>query len=279
MDLGNKTALCACKDAVSLHSLGANSPRLILGDDTGLFGIPCACRSKRERLFVKASKLKFAGRVLFSRVPLRFAGLFSVLSLAALCSAQVAKPILTPTPTPPPPSAAPAQTPTTPVPVVEASNYIIGPDDVLQITVWKEPSLSGTFPVRPDGMISMVLLGDVRASGLTPMQLGENLKLDLKKFVQDPLVTVLVTSTNSQRIFLVGEVNHVGAIPLTPGMSPLQAIASGGGLTAFAHTKKIYILRGPQGHQQKIPFNYKTAVRGRDQQVIALQPGDTVVVP
>ena len=201
-----------------------------------------------------------------------------VFSLAAFGCAQMAKPILTPQPAAPP-ATAPSQLPASPVPVVEASKYIIGPDDVLQITVWKEPTLSGAVPVRPDGMISMALLGDVRAAGLTPMQLSTNLSLQLKKYVQDPLVTVVVTSVNSQRIFLVGEVGHVGAIPLTPGMTPLQAIAAAGGLTPFAKSKHIYILRGPEGKQQKIPFNYKAALRGENQQNITLLPNDTVVVP
>lgn len=206
-----------------------------------------------------------------------FAGLWAILALTAgFCPAQTAKPILTPAP--PPPAAAQASV-IPPQPVDEASNYVIGPDDVLQITVWKEPSLSGTFPVRPDGMISMVLLGDVRASGLTAMQLGHNLTIELKKYVQDPLVTVLVTQVNSQRIFMVGEVGHVGSISLTPGMTPLQAIASAGGLGPFANSKKIYILRGAQGHQKKIPFNYKAALRGDNRQIITLEPGDTVVVP
>jgi polysaccharide export outer membrane protein len=195
-----------------------------------------------------------------------------------LGGAQVAKPILTPEPAAPP-AAPPVQAEAKPVPVIEASKYIIGPDDVLQVTVWKEPTLSGTFPVRPDGMISMVLLGDVKAAGLTPMQLSSNLTLQLKKYVQDPLVTVLVTSVNSQRIFLVGEVGHVGALPLTPGMTPLQAIAAAGGLTPFAKSKHIYILRGPEGKQQKIPFNYKEALRGENKQTITLLPNDTVVVP
>jgi polysaccharide export outer membrane protein len=190
----------------------------------------------------------------------------------------MAKPILTPEPAPPP-ATAPSQTQASPVPVIEASKYIIGPDDVLQITVWKEPTLSGAVPVRPDGMISMALLGDVKAAGLTPMQLSANLTLQLKKYVQDPLVTVVVTSVNSQRIFLVGEVGHVGAIPLTPGMTPLQAIAAAGGLSPFAKSKHIYILRGPEGKQEKIPFNYKAALRGENQQNIILLPNDTVVVP
>ena len=202
-----------------------------------------------------------------------------MLGIAALCVAQAGKPVLTPAPQPPAP--APTTAPTTTsnqAPVVGAS-YVIGPEDVLQVTVWKEQTLSGTFPVRPDGMISMVLLGDVKASGLTPSQLAENLTTQYKKYVQDPLVTVLVQQVNSQRIFVVGEVGHVGPIPMTPGMTPLQAIATAGGLSPYAHKKGIYILRGPQGKQEKIPFNYKKAVAGDNSQNIILLPNDTVVVP
>jgi polysaccharide export outer membrane protein len=201
-----------------------------------------------------------------------------MLGIAALCVAQAARPVLTPAPAPPAPAAtAPAATPSGPA-HVDAS-YVIGPDDVLQVTVWKEQTLSGSFPVRPDGMISMVLLGDVKAAGLTPEQLAANLTAQYKKYVQDPLVTVLVQQVNSQRIFIVGEVGHVGPIPITPGMTPLQAIASAGGLSPYAHKTRIYILRGPQGKQEKIPFNYKTALRGDNSQNIVLLPNDTVVVP
>ena len=200
-----------------------------------------------------------------------------MLGIAALCVAQAAKPILTPAPEPAAPAAAPVATPSGP-PAVDAS-YVIGPEDVLQVTVWKEPTLSGPVPVRPDGMISMVLLGDVKAAGLTPTQLSANLTTQYKKYIQDPLVTVLVQQVNSQRIFVVGEVGHVGAIALTPGMTPLQAIASAGGLTPYAHKKSIYILRGPQGKQEKIPFDYKAALRGDNPQNVTLLPNDTVVVP
>jgi polysaccharide export outer membrane protein len=162
---------------------------------------------------------------------------------------------------------------------VDPATYLVGPEDVLQITVWKEQTLSGTFPVRPDGMISMVLLGDVKAAGLTPLQLAANLTTQYKKYIQDPLVTVGVQAVNSKHVFLVGEVGHVGPIPLTPGMTPLQAIAVAGGLTPYAHQKRIYILRGPQGTQEKIRFNYKAALRGDNHQDIALQPNDTIVVP
>lgn len=162
---------------------------------------------------------------------------------------------------------------------VDASTYIIGAEDVLQVTVWKEPTLSGTIPVRPDGMISLVLGGDMPAAGKTPMQLAAEITTRLKKYIQDPTVSVVVTAVNSQRIFLIGEVGHVGPVPLTAGMTPLQAIAAGGGLTPFANSKHIYILRGEQGKQQKIPFNYKGALKGDSRQNITLLPGDTIVVP
>ncbi len=128
-------------------------------------------------------------------------------------------------------------------------------------------------------MISLVLVGDVPAAGLTPMQLGKDITERLKKFIQDPSVSVVVTAVNSQRIFMIGEVGHVGPMSLTPGMTPLQAIAAAGGLSTFANSKRIYILRGPQGKQVKIPFNYKLALKGDSKQLIALEPGDTIVVP
>lgn len=161
---------------------------------------------------------------------------------------------------------------------MDASRYIIGPEDSLQVTVWKEPTLSGNFPVRPDGMISLVLVGDLPAAGLTPMALSNDITQRLKKYIQDPVVTVAVLGVNSQRIFLVGEVGKVGPIMLTPGMTPLQAIVSAGGLSQFANSKRIYILRMVAGKQQKLPFNYKQALKGENSG-ITLQPGDTIVVP
>jgi len=161
---------------------------------------------------------------------------------------------------------------------MDASRYIIGPEDSLQITVWKEPTLSGNFPVRPDGMISLVLVGDLPAAGLTPMALSNDITQRLKKYIQDPVVTVSVLGVNSQRIFLVGEVNKVGPVMLTPGMTPLQAIVSAGGLSQFANSKRIYILRTVNGKQQKYPFNYKAALKGENTGMNLL-PGDTIVVP
>jgi polysaccharide export outer membrane protein len=161
---------------------------------------------------------------------------------------------------------------------MDASRYIIGPEDSLQVTVWKEPTLSGNFPVRPDGMISLVLVGDLPAAGLTPMALSNDITQRLKKYIQDPVVTVAVLGVNSQRIFLVGEVGKVGPVMLTPGMTPLQAIVSAGGLSQFANSKRIYILRIVAGKQQKIPFNYKQALKGENTGMTLL-PGDTIVVP
>jgi polysaccharide export outer membrane protein len=188
----------------------------------------------------------------------------------------LAHPVITPT-TAAPEAAAPqvqAQAGDT-----DATRYVIGADDSLQVTVWQEPSISGTFPVRPDGMISLVLVGDIQAAGITPMHLAHDITIKLKKYIQDPIVSVVVAAVKSQRVFLVGEVNHAGPIVLTPGMTPLQAIAEGGGLTPYTSGKHIYILRGPQGKQTKIPFNYKLALKGDNRQDVPLLSGDTIVVP
>ena len=200
--------------------------------------------------------------------------------------AQAVKPAAAPTQhTTPPAEVAPAATPaTTPATSanyagpIDASRYIIGPEDSLQVTVWKEPTLSGNFPVRPDGMISLVLVGDIPAAGLTPMALSTDISQRLKKYIQDPVVTVVVLGVNSQRIFLVGEVGHVGPVMLTPGMTPLQAIVTAGGLSQFANSKRIYILRTVNGKQEKMPFNYKAALKGENPGMTLL-PGDTIVVP
>jgi polysaccharide export outer membrane protein len=162
---------------------------------------------------------------------------------------------------------------------VDPNRYVIGAEDNLQVTVWREPTLSGTIPVRPDGMISLVLVGDLKAAGLTPMQLATDITQRLKKFIQDPSVSVVVLAVNSQRVFLIGEVGHAGPVALTAGMTPLQAIAAAGGLSNFANSKHIYILRGEPGKQQKIPFNYKQALKGDNRETVALRPGDTIVVP
>jgi polysaccharide export outer membrane protein len=159
------------------------------------------------------------------------------------------------------------------------SDYVIGADDTLHISVWKEPDLTASLPVRPDGKISLPLLNDIPAAGLTPMQLRDSITEKLKKYVADPRVTVVVTAMNSRRIFVTGEVVHTGAMPLLPNMTMLQAL-SAAGFTQFANVKNIYLLRTENGRQVKLPFNYKDVVKGNHpEQNIMLRPGDTVVVP
>jgi polysaccharide biosynthesis/export protein len=166
-----------------------------------------------------------------------------------------------------------------PMPVSQAApTYIIGPDDTLYISVWKEQDLTETLPVRADGMISMPLLNDVQAAGLTPMQLSASLSEKLKKYVSDPHVTIVVTQMNSQRVYVTGEVLHPGAMNLTPDMTVLQALATSG-FTQFANTKGIYVLRNENGADKKFVVNYKKLIKGEGGQNIALKPGDTIVVP
>jgi len=163
--------------------------------------------------------------------------------------------------------------------VVDRS-YVIGPQDVLDINVWKEPELSRTVPVRPDGRISLPLLKDVQAAGLTPNQLAAHITQGLTEFIAGPDVTVIVTTTNSQRIYIVGEMMRPGTYPLSPGMTVLQALSNAGGFTQFASTKNIYVLRQENEKPVKFPFNFKEVIKGkRSEQNISLKTGDTIIVP
>ncbi len=163
-------------------------------------------------------------------------------------------------------------------PATTDQEYYIGPQDVLQIDVWKEPEITRTIPVRPDGKISLPLLNDVQAAGLTAMQLAGSIREGLTKYLQNPQVTVMVTQINSRRVFVTGEVAKSGAIPLLPGMTALQALSSAGGFTQFAKEKGIYILRNENGKQVKLPYNYKDVLKGQKED-IPLQSGDVIVVP
>jgi len=158
--------------------------------------------------------------------------------------------------------------------------YVIGPQDVLDISVWKEPEVSRVLPVRPDGKISLPLLRDVQAAGLTPSQLEARITEGLTGFITAPDVTVIVTAINSRRIYIVGEMTRPGAYPLLPGMTVLQALSNAGGFTQFANTKNIYVLREENGKQMKYPFNFKDVVKGKkSEQNINLKSGDTIVIP
>jgi polysaccharide export outer membrane protein len=159
-------------------------------------------------------------------------------------------------------------------------NYVIGAQDVLDVNVWKEPDVSRTVPVRPDGKISLPLLNDVQAAGLTPAQLAAQVTDSLKKYVTNPQVTVIVTVINSQRVYILGEVTRPGAFPLLPGMSVLQALSSAGGFTQFAKVKSIFVRRIENGKESKYPFNYREVISGKKpEQDILLKAGDTIVVP
>lgn len=165
------------------------------------------------------------------------------------------------------------------VPATQSKSYKIGPTDVLDINVWKQPNLSLSVPVRPDGKISLPLLGDVQAAGLTPMELGNSIQEMLKKYVSNPQVTVIVTAVNSQRVYVLGQVNRPGPVQLYPNMTVLQALSAAGGFTQFAKRKRVYILRRVGTKEQRYGFNYKAALRGDPDQTTVLRPGDTIIVP
>jgi polysaccharide export outer membrane protein len=167
-----------------------------------------------------------------------------------------------------------------PQPATEDPQYSIGPEDVLTIDVWKEPEISRTVPVRRDGKISLPLLNDVQAAGLTPTQLSSEIVEKLNETVINPQVTVIVTQMSSQRIYILGQVIRGGAYPLVPDLTAVQALSVAGGFTPFANVKKIYIMRTENGESKILPINYKEMASGRKpQQNIALKPGDTIVVP
>jgi polysaccharide export outer membrane protein len=158
--------------------------------------------------------------------------------------------------------------------------YVIGLGDVLSINVWKEPEVTSSVPVRPDGKISLPLVNDIQAAGLTPMELGKEIHDRLQKVIEEPQVTVVVTSVNSRLVYMVGEVARPGSFSLLPKMTVLQALSAAGGLSQFADSKNIYVLRTVNDKPRRIPFNYKEALKGEHpEQNIELMPGDTIVVP
>jgi polysaccharide export outer membrane protein len=170
--------------------------------------------------------------------------------------------------------------PLSPKRATESPDYSIAPEDVLIIDVWKEPEISRTVPVRRDGKISLPLLNDVQAAGLTPTQLSLEIVEKLRATVVHPQVTVIVAQMSSQRIYILGQVIRGGAYPLVPDMTAVQALSIAGGLTPFAKMKKIYVMRTENGQRKMFPVNYKEVVSGRmSHQDILLKPGDTIVVP
>jgi polysaccharide export outer membrane protein len=159
--------------------------------------------------------------------------------------------------------------------------YVIGASDLLSINVWKEKEISGIVPVRSDGKISLPLVGEIQASGRTPLQLEEEITSKLKTYISDPEVTVMVQESKSQKYNILGMVSKPGSYPLVTKTTVLDAIAEAGGFRDFAKKKSIYILRKDVlGQQQRIPFNYKDVISGKNpQENVQLQPDDTIVVP
>lgn len=164
-------------------------------------------------------------------------------------------------------------------PAVE--EYTIGSDDLLAVNVWKEPEISRNVVVRPDGKISLPLVGDLRASGRTPVQLQDDIKAQLSNYLANPEVTVILQEARSQKFNILGEVEHPGSYPLSRSMTVLDAIAVAGGLRDFAKGRKIYVLRvKDDGLRERLMFNYKEVIKGQSlRQNVELRPRDTVVVP
>lgn len=161
------------------------------------------------------------------------------------------------------------------------STYVIGSEDLLSINVWNEPNVTRSIPVRPDGKISLPLVGEIPAAGRTPLQLEHDIAAKLKTYITDPDVTVIVEKINSQNFNILGRVMKPGSYPLTGSTTVLDAIATAGGFQDFAKQKNIYILRpGAAGGETRLPFNYKDVIRGKHpEENIRLESHDTVVVP
>lgn len=162
---------------------------------------------------------------------------------------------------------------------VTDDSYRIGIEDELLISVWREPELSGQVVVRPDGVITVPLVNDIKVVGLSTPQLAKVLTDKLRPFVTEPQVTVVVRSIHSRKVFLVGQVARPGELPLNNNMTIMELLAEAGGLSPYAKSKSIYVIRTTKGKSEKLPFNYKDALKGKGKSDFQLQPGDMIVVP
>ena len=214
--------------------------------------------------------------------------LAAMLACGVVTFAQTPAAPVAPKPTDPsaPPSTVPPQsTALPPAPAVVSGvevpdHYIIGPGDVLGIVFWREKELSGDVAVLPDGRITLPLINEIAAAGLTPEQLRSSLIEAARQFVTDPTATVVVRQVNSRRVFVTGMVAKPGQYPLYQTMTVLQLIATAGGLLEYAQSEDIVIIRREPGHIVSFSFNYKQVIKKKNlHQNIDLKPGDTVVVP
>ena len=201
-------------------------------------------------------------------------GLFLVFS--ALLPAQQQKPLDAPQPQPKDNRLEENEAVKNTAASIDVKSYLIGPEDVLMIRVYREPDLTGQVVVRPDGDITLPLVRDVRAAGLTPVQLQTNLAESLSKYINKPDVLVSVLAVRSKKYMISGEVSRPGTYPLVTPTTVLEAIVSAGGLKEFAKEKGIVIMRGTQ----RLKFNYKDVIKGKNMaQNVLLENGDHVVVP
>jgi polysaccharide export outer membrane protein len=177
-------------------------------------------------------------------------------------------------------AAGPAVGPVLPAGVTPPAGYVIGPDDQLSIVYWREKDLSADVVVRPDGLISLPLLNDIQASGLTPDQLRQEITKGATKFVEQPTVSVVVKTINSRKVFITGQVAKPGPYPLAGPTSVLQLIATAGGVSEYADKKKIVIVRKENGKEITLRFNYEDVMKGKNMaQNIELKLGDSIIVP
>jgi polysaccharide export outer membrane protein len=159
-------------------------------------------------------------------------------------------------------------------------SYVIGPNDVLEIHVWKEPDFSRKLLVRPDGQITLPLIGDIQASGKTTAGLNAIIHERLKNYIDNPEVTVILVESHSKNFYIIGKVNQPGTYPLNQSMTVLQALSVAGGLAEWADKDSIRIIRRSNGKEEIIRFNYKKVISGKNmEQNVLLQPGDTIIVP
>jgi len=164
--------------------------------------------------------------------------------------------------------------------VLGGKDYRVGPGDLIEVSVWREPAASTTVVIRPDGKLSLPLVNDLAVSGMTPMEIQALVEKKLEPFISVPSVTIIVRQILSKKVYVIGQVGSPGAYLLTQPMTILQILTQAGGLRQFAKSKSIYVLRTENGKQQKLPFNYEEVLEGkRIEQDIPLQAGDTIVVP
>lgn len=208
--------------------------------------------------------------------------LVTLLAASQAGVAQVSQPAgAAPRPAAASPTAAPATPPAgLPTGVATPADFVIGPNDVLTVVFWRDKDMSSDVAVRPDGKISLPLLNDVQAAGLTPEQLRQQITSAAARLVEDPTVTVVVKEINSRKVFITGQVAKPGPYPLQGPTTVLQLIAMAGGVLEYADSKNITVMRTESGKPVSFAFNYKDVVKRKNlKQNIELKPGDTIIVP